>query len=90
MTKNLAIKQYNLYMKETQMLSYAAASISFDDSTGAPKKAFKERSVVLQYHVLNGGPEKTLTNRCSDSSPRYSVRTIMQSLFVIRNFSGFH
>ena len=49
MTKNLAIKQYNLYMKETQMLSYAAASISFDDSTGAPKKAFKERNEVLNY-----------------------------------------
>ena len=49
MTKSLAIKQYNLYMKETQMLSYAAASISFDDSTGAPKKAFKERNEVLNY-----------------------------------------
>ena len=49
MNKNLAIKQYNSYMKETQMISYAVASISFDDSTGAPKKAFKERNEVLNY-----------------------------------------
>ena len=31
------------------MLQYAIASISFDDSTGAPKKAFKERNEVLNY-----------------------------------------
>ena len=49
MNKNLAIKNYNLYMKENQMLQYACASISFDDSTGAPKKAFKERNEVLNY-----------------------------------------
>ena len=49
MNKNFAIKQYNSYMKETFMLSYAVASISFDDSTGAPKKAFKERNEVLNY-----------------------------------------
>ena len=49
MIKNLAIKNYNLYMKENQMLQYACASISFDDSTGAPKKAFKERNEVLNY-----------------------------------------
>ena len=36
-------------MKENQMLQYACASISFDDSTGAPKKAFKERNEVLNY-----------------------------------------
>lgn len=49
MNKNLAIKNYNLYIKENQMLQYAIASISFDDSTGAPKKAFKERNEVLNY-----------------------------------------
>lgn len=49
MNKNLAIKNYNSYMKENQMLQYACASISFDDSTGAPKKAFKERNEVLNY-----------------------------------------
>ena len=49
MNKNLAIKNYNLYMKENQMLQYACASISFDDSTGAPKKAFKERNEVLNH-----------------------------------------
>ena len=49
MNKNLAIKQYNSYMKESQMLAYAVASISYDDSTGAPKKAFKERNEVMNY-----------------------------------------
>ena len=49
MNKNLAIKNYNLYMKENQMLQYACASISFDDSTGATKKSFNERNEVLNY-----------------------------------------
>ena len=49
MNKNLAIKNYNSYINENKMLQYAIASISFDDSTGAPKKAFKERHEVLNY-----------------------------------------
>ncbi|WP_270419729.1 hypothetical protein, partial [Bacteroides intestinalis] len=48
-----------------------------------------KRELQCNY-VFNGGPEKTFTNRYSNSSPRYSVRTTMLSLFVIRNFSGFH
>lgn len=40
------------------------------------------------YHVLAGGPEKTL---CTDmvSSPRYSVRTTMPSLYIIQKFLRF-
>ena len=37
-----------------------------------------------------GGPRKAYTNRCTNSSPRYSVRTTMLSSFVcLRNFLGF-
>ena len=37
-----------------------------------------------------GGPRKAYTNRCINSSPRYSVRTTMLSSFVcLGNFLGF-
>ena len=37
-----------------------------------------------------GGPRKAYTNRCTNSSPRYSVRTTMLSSFVcLGNFLGF-
>ena len=39
---------------------------------------------------LNEGPEKTVVYRCSNSSPRYSVRTTMLSLYTFESFSGFH
>ena len=39
---------------------------------------------------LNEGPEKTFVYRCNNSSPRYSVRTTMPSLYTFESFSGFH
>ena len=43
MNKKQAIINYNEYMKETRMYAQAIATLSFDDSTGAPAKAFKEK-----------------------------------------------
>ena len=39
---------------------------------------------------LNEGPEKTFVYRYNNSSPRYSVRTTMLSLYKFESFSGFH
>lgn len=49
MNKKQAIINYNEYMKETRMYAQAIATLSFDDSTGAPAKAFKERNEVMNY-----------------------------------------
>lgn len=42
------------------------------------------------HHTLDRGPRKTRMNKCNDSSPRHSVRTIMPLLFMVRNFLGFY
>ncbi len=41
-------------------------------------------SVELQCHVFVEGRRKTLMSRCSNSSPRYSVRTTMPSLLILK------
>ena len=52
MNKKQAILNYENYQKINNMYTYAVASISYDDSTGAPKKAFKERNDVLNYFQM--------------------------------------
>ena len=52
MNKQSAIKEYNDYIKINSMFRYAIASISFDDATGAPKKAFQERNEVINYFQM--------------------------------------
>ena len=44
----------------------------------------KKKSVELQCHVFVEGRRKTLMSRCSNSSPRYSVRTTMPSLLILK------
>ena len=44
----------------------------------------KPRSVELQCHVFVEGRRKNLMSRCSNSSPRYSVRTTMPSLLILK------
>ena len=41
-------------------------------------------SVELQCHVFVEGRRKNLMSRCSNSSPRYSVRTTMPSLLILK------
>ena len=49
---------------------------------------FKRGTAMLTSSI--GGPRKAYTNRCTNSSPRYSVRTTMLSSFVcLGNFLGF-
>ena len=49
---------------------------------------FKRGTAILTSSI--GGPRKAHTNGCTNSSPRYSVRTTMLSSFVcLRNFLGF-
>ena len=45
--------------------------------------------MVCYATPLIGGPEKTRINRYGDNSPRETRRTIMQSLSIHENFSGF-
>ena len=49
MNKKQAIINYNEYMKVSRMYGQALATLSFDDSTGAPDKAFQERNEVINY-----------------------------------------
>ena len=49
MNKKQAIINYNEYMKVNRMYAQALATLSFDDSTGAPNKAFQERNEVMNY-----------------------------------------
>ena len=52
----------------------------------APLRPFviKPRSEELQCHVFVEGRRKNLMSRCSNSSPRYSVRTTMPSLLILK------
>ena len=47
----------------------------------------KKRGLIC--HIPKDGPEKTLSARYENSSPRYSVRTVLLSNALVENFSGF-